>query len=311
MMLNCQETQALHVYRNIKIRVAHHDDAPMLAHLIHQARQGMHSYYTEKFLEQNLPADEPEDYQALMKKREIFVAEQDGRIVGTAALKGISLGMFFVDIDMQGNGIGHALLDHIEILATQRRIPFLLVHASLNAVSFYQSRGFFEVRPEISHAHFPAMFMQKRLPSTEFALLYYASERHGDLSSSLRKGIENSVFSDMLGNPQELFVLENSTGRPVALIGGVVTYDFLNNCKGFEAIFFNVADGVTLDQIFSISTVQLALTVFYTGGRNLSFHDVKLQQKMNEVLKNLIKGSAENKRFFMSENKPEDFTAAA
>ena len=70
----------------------------------------------------------------------ILVAEKAGQVVGVVELKaGQHLAMLFVAPELQGQGIGRALL---RAVLPQVRGPQMTVRASLNAVPAYEHYGF-------------------------------------------------------------------------------------------------------------------------------------------------------------------------
>lgn len=72
----------------------------------------------------------------------IIVAMLDGRMIGTATLADSSVGRVFVAPELQGEGIGTALMDRIESEARQLGLTELVLDASLPAFNFYQDRGY-------------------------------------------------------------------------------------------------------------------------------------------------------------------------
>ena len=75
----------------------------------------------------------------LLSENETWVVEENGRILGFAALQGDVLGHLFVHPDAQRNGIGTALLEHTERL---RPDGFSLwTHQASEARGFYDARG--------------------------------------------------------------------------------------------------------------------------------------------------------------------------
>lgn len=75
---------------------------------------------------------------------ETLAGELAGRIVGFAQLDPSSgrLRALFVDADVQGRGVGRALLAEVEARATARGCARLHGAMSLNAVPFYARAGF-------------------------------------------------------------------------------------------------------------------------------------------------------------------------
>jgi putative acetyltransferase len=75
---------------------------------------------------------------------ETIVAELDGRLAGVAQLDGAAgvLRALFIDADLQGRGLGRALLAAVEARARAAGSSRLGGAMSLNAVPFYTRAGF-------------------------------------------------------------------------------------------------------------------------------------------------------------------------
>jgi GNAT superfamily N-acetyltransferase len=127
------------------VRRARFEDAPELLRLIERAveagcardyrpaqrRAVFLSYAETLFLDILGPA-------------ETFVAEAAGRPIGMAQLRVDTgrLSALFVDRDLQGHGVGYALLGWVLAHATKRRLRRVHGAMSLNAVPFYARAGF-------------------------------------------------------------------------------------------------------------------------------------------------------------------------
>jgi putative acetyltransferase len=95
-----------------------------------------HPFLVEEFLE----AEKVEIAQRWLPIAETTVYEIDGRVVGFIALIGNEVGGFFVDPDLQGRGIGRALMDH-----ARRSRPLLeldVFEANVIGRRFYDAYGF-------------------------------------------------------------------------------------------------------------------------------------------------------------------------
>ena len=79
---------------------------------------------------------------AMARSRDILLAFEDDRLVGTGALEGSTLQGLFVDPDAQGRGIGRALMAQLSSMARERGLPELRLGSSLTAVGFYERLGF-------------------------------------------------------------------------------------------------------------------------------------------------------------------------
>ena len=83
---------------------------------------------------------------ALASDRQMFVFIADGSVAGTVSRDGNKVYTMFVQPGRIGQGIGRALIDHIENLAAADGFTFMETGASLTAHGFYQRRGYADVR---------------------------------------------------------------------------------------------------------------------------------------------------------------------
>lgn len=66
-----------------------------------------------------------------------------GRIVGFIHWNYLQIELFFVSPDTQGKGIGSKLLEHIEKVAQENQLSYILLETmSFNAPKFYEKHGF-------------------------------------------------------------------------------------------------------------------------------------------------------------------------
>jgi GNAT superfamily N-acetyltransferase len=80
----------------------------------------------------------------LLPTHEVWVAEEDGRVVGFIGVKEDVLGHIFVHPDAQGRGVGTELLEKTKEL---RPAGFTLwTHQPSEARSFYERRGLVPIR---------------------------------------------------------------------------------------------------------------------------------------------------------------------
>ena len=80
-----------------------------------------------------------------------FLAERGGLRIGFAALQRNILIALYVDPAWQGMGIGSTLLTRIETEAARQRVDVLNLMAPLNAVNFYECRGYRIVEEVLFH----------------------------------------------------------------------------------------------------------------------------------------------------------------
>jgi GNAT superfamily N-acetyltransferase len=106
---------------------------------------------------------------ALIDQGSAFVAEEDGRLLGYAALDTHSgeVEAVFVEPDRHGHGIGALLMQALLDAARTAGCRRLFLSASLNAVPFYERVGFAAVREELyphrSGIGIPSVFMEMQL----------------------------------------------------------------------------------------------------------------------------------------------------
>lgn len=82
-----------------------------------------------------------EDFLAAAGDEEIYVAVQDGRILGLAALYRPQVFLHSLYVEERGRGIGKALLDHV-LAETGGSLVLKCQAANLGAQAFYDREGF-------------------------------------------------------------------------------------------------------------------------------------------------------------------------
>lgn len=94
--------------------------------------------------------------------RQVFVAVDNCKIVGTASLDGRVIRSVYVDPNNQGTGIGGKLMDAVEGLARHQHLDSVSVSSSITAQEFYRRRGFVFLRDEY-HGDEHMIIMKKYL----------------------------------------------------------------------------------------------------------------------------------------------------
>lgn len=105
----------------------------------------------------------PAKVEQLNQERTCLVAEQEGELVGTAALDANKVVTFFIHPDYQGGGVGSALLAALEATAKAGQQTQLTVEASLTGVGFYERRGYRRRREARIGTAIPRIVMDKEL----------------------------------------------------------------------------------------------------------------------------------------------------
>ncbi|OCL25448.1 acetyltransferase [Orenia metallireducens] len=102
----------------------------------------------EKFKEYN----KPEKLKEQMEWKEIYVVEEDDKIIGTGAIANFgdndspkySISNFFVKPELHGRGIGRFIFDHLLMSIKKKEIERLHVPSSRTGLGFYKRMGFVE-----------------------------------------------------------------------------------------------------------------------------------------------------------------------
>ncbi len=104
-------------------------------------------FYTAEQIKAWLEGRSPEGYEGI-KKGEMYVAEDDGKIVGFGhAIPGEVVAVF-VDPAFHKKGIGKLLLDYGLKIASKGKKK-VKVESAINAESFYKKHGFVKVRNDV------------------------------------------------------------------------------------------------------------------------------------------------------------------
>jgi len=97
-----------------------------------------------------------------------FVAEIDGKIIGTARLRFpepdcAKIERMAVLKVFRRQGVGRQILNTIEEYLRQRQLPLAILHAQWTAIPFYQSCGYVGVGKPFCEAEIKHLKMQKEL----------------------------------------------------------------------------------------------------------------------------------------------------
>lgn len=125
--------------------------------------------YTPEQIDAWAALRQPENFAVVIGKREFYVAEDAGAIVGYAQLNAATgeLEAVYVAPEFAGRGLGRQLMDLLEEKACAAGVKSLRLRASLNAVGFYQRLGWRTERREThqlpSGVEFDVVHMTKPL----------------------------------------------------------------------------------------------------------------------------------------------------
>ncbi|TGD96421.1 GNAT family N-acetyltransferase [Methylobacterium nonmethylotrophicum] len=146
-----------------EIRPATADDAAEISHVVLSAlHESNAADYSPEIIARVARSFTPERVAAQIATRQVFVAVEAGRIVGTASRDGAVVRAVFIAPDAQRRGIGRALMADIERAARAAGVAKLTLQSSLTAVHFYGRLGF-QVLTELRHGDERTIVMQRRL----------------------------------------------------------------------------------------------------------------------------------------------------
>jgi N-acetylglutamate synthase-like GNAT family acetyltransferase len=147
-----------------QIRTFQQEDAAAISHIIRTTMRVSNTVdYPIEQLQPLMDYFSPEKLIQLNRERRCLVAEENGTVVGTAALEGCELVTFFILPEHQGRGIGAALLTALEAIAQAQDQTHLIVHASMTGSGFYERRGYLRTGDVIDGTAGPQISMQKHL----------------------------------------------------------------------------------------------------------------------------------------------------
>jgi len=130
----------------IRVRVARFEDVPDILRLLERAiERGCRRHYTARERRGVYASYALRAFLDVLGPYETFVVEGDGGSLTAFAQLDSSTGWLralFVDDQVQGQGVGTALLAHVIARAASRGNRRLLGAMSLNAVPFYERAGF-------------------------------------------------------------------------------------------------------------------------------------------------------------------------
>ncbi|AZE41893.1 Acetyltransferase, GNAT family [Pseudomonas chlororaphis subsp. aureofaciens] len=149
-----------------EIRPAHEQDADAISRLIIAALQTSNAQdYPSTVIAQVRQNFSPPAVRQLLSKRQVWVAQAAGEIVGTASLDGQVVRSVFVAPERQGQGVGRQLMAELERQALGVGITQLTVPSSITAEGFYTNLGFHTLREQY-HGEERTLIMQRELDQT-------------------------------------------------------------------------------------------------------------------------------------------------
>jgi len=140
------------------------EDADEVVAIIHRALFEVNSAdYSAETIQSMVEELTPQALKDLALKRDVFVAKQNDRAVGTVSLDANKVFTLFVDNSLHDKGVGRELMDYVERLGKDRGYEEIELPASLTAHTFYLKLGYIDVRETHSDEHGTNIIMRKKL----------------------------------------------------------------------------------------------------------------------------------------------------
>jgi putative acetyltransferase len=96
------------------------------------------------------------------KEREVFLALDHKKIIGTISLRRNSISRFFVDSKWQGKGVGIKLLNFVEERARKYGLKKVTLDAVPSALEYYKKRGY-KPKEKIISRHNGVKFLETKM----------------------------------------------------------------------------------------------------------------------------------------------------
>lgn len=153
------------------IRRATQEDAPGICQVhVLAIRVLCRDHYSPSEIESWAGSKTPSAYRDVLVTRAMFVAENDGKVVGFAQLhlEGATVEAVYVSPDVARCGVGSALLTKLESVAAEHGVRELVLKSTLNAEPFYLRHGY-EILAASTHGDLSCTLMRKSLDGVPVA----------------------------------------------------------------------------------------------------------------------------------------------
>ncbi|HMB63195.1 MAG TPA: GNAT family N-acetyltransferase [Eudoraea sp.] len=149
----------------MQIRYANTEDARRISYLIQKNTANVpENNYSQEQMTAWKRANSPKAIRESMKRRIIFCAFENKKLVGTIGLKENKVVGLYVSYSRRKSGIGRKLLTHLETHARTHGLKELVLTSTPSAKNFYTSNGFEIIKPvivTILNVHFHETLMRK------------------------------------------------------------------------------------------------------------------------------------------------------
>ncbi|GAA1639319.1 GNAT family N-acetyltransferase [Actinoplanes couchii] len=131
----------------VTIRPFRWDDSATVSTIIVRCLREVNSRdYPAELIDRMCAHFTPARVEQLAGERQMFVAVDDGGVVGTVSRDGNKVFTMFIHPERIGTGVGRLLMRHIEGLAAAEGHDFMETGASITGHGFYQRLGYTDIR---------------------------------------------------------------------------------------------------------------------------------------------------------------------
>jgi predicted N-acetyltransferase YhbS len=146
------------------IRKFREEDAKKVSYIIRRCLREINSAdYSPEVIKSLCHFLRPTQLIRNMKDRAIFVAVDNGKVVGTASLKKNTVYTVFVNPSIHKKGIGTKLMNKVEDLAKKNGYKEVKVPSGYTSVGFYKKIGYKKIKVVRKKGHADTIEMKKRL----------------------------------------------------------------------------------------------------------------------------------------------------
>jgi GNAT superfamily N-acetyltransferase len=125
------------------VRQFRENDAKEVSDLIIRNLREINSkFYPEGVIDELAKENTLEKIILAATQRLVLVAHEFDEIIGTATVNSNFFGSVFVKPEYHHKGVGTKLMDSLESLAKTNGLEEVALHSSVNAVKFYEKRGY-------------------------------------------------------------------------------------------------------------------------------------------------------------------------
>ncbi len=138
----------------ITIRDFQPEDSVGVSNLVRKTvKESLSKDYPEATIQLLYIEYKPDYFSKPYHGQKIFIAEENNKIIGTAAVRKNLIMDVFVDPNCEGKGVGSKLITHLEKLASLQGYTYTQISANPYAIDFYEKLGYFKVEETYLEAY--------------------------------------------------------------------------------------------------------------------------------------------------------------